>query len=768
MLRITAQAVAVLALYRFSLASIPLVWHLSDLVGSLLGRAASVFSGPLSVGATFAGLDHLVLMAALIAGWAIELQRPRLRAVLLAVSAVVVGQMVYLLCLSLAMDLGRLLPAPLVPPTPDPYVPPDWVWSGAVRAWLPWNVPVVAVLWHLGVVAAMLRWAVYRPAEPPAGDTQDIENALWKTWAPLAAAALLPVVGLLSFGANGLDKKTVLAYDPGNLDWNVPVHGRYGADSSGQFGMLPAFVASLGGQLERSSDLTQEELDGADLLLVIQPSRPWPEDVLARVQDYVRQGGSLLVAAGPYLQDASSASSHNALLEPLAIPVRYDTTVSQTEAWRNSVQTAAHPATTGLDDNRDRFGMALAAPIDLPWSASPLLVGRWGWSDPGSDFLLTQRTRWDPGERLGDLVLAGQRRVGRGTVIVLGDSVCLTNQGNVRTSRFTARLLSCLANKASSPLAWWRQLVTLTLAGILIAFWTGSISTEMLAASLLAFLLGCVSTESLTNRLAEVFPDGNSTTPNCLAYIDASHLGAYSESPWLSDGIDGLALTLMRDGYLVQLADDLSEARLRRAGLLVSIAPARSFSPGERRRVKQFAEDGGALVVMAGAVQGRKANELLGPFGLRVPAAYHRPGSTEPDSKPLGCLFRPYPDYEKSLAPVLLHAGWTMDLQHRNHEVKSILSTQVEGQAVGEPIVAYAAAGQGLVVAIADTGFAWNETLETPDGGTLSGGRHNACFWRWLVGQLPGREPWSPPPYDWEARRFKADTPRQTSEEAQP
>ena len=729
---------------------------------------ASIFCGPLSVGATFAGLDHLVLMTVLIAGWAAELQRPRLRAVLLAVSAVVVGQLVYLLCLSLAMDLGRLLPVTPVPPTPDPYVPPDWVWSNSIRAWLPWNVPVVAVVWHLGVVAAMLRWSVYHSAESAPVDAKGVPRSSWKTWAPLATAALLPVVGLFSFGANGLEEKTVLAYAPGNLDWNVPEHGRYGADSSGQFGMLPAFVASLGGQWKRSSHLTQEELAGADLLLVIQPSRPWPEEVLARVQDYVRQGGSLLVAAGPYLQDAGGASSHNALLEPLATAVRYDTTVSQIESWRNSLQTSAHPATIGLGDDRDRFAVALSASIDLPWSASPLLVGRWGWSDPGSDFLLTQRAQWDPGERLGDLVLAAERRVGRGTVIVLGDSACLTNQGNVRTGRFTARLLSCLANKTNSPLAWWRQLAALVLAGILIALWTGSISTEMLAASLLAFLLGCVSTESLTSRLAEVFPDGSSTAPNCLAYIDASHLGAYSESPWLSDGIDGLAMTLMRDGYLVQLADDLSEERLRRAGLLVSIAPARSFSSSERLRLKQFAENGGALIVMAGAVHGQKANGLLRQFGLRIPAAYHRPGSTEPDPKPLGCLFRPYPDHEKSLAPVLLHAGWTMDLHHRNHEVRAILSTQVEGQSVGEPIVAYAEAGQGLVVAIADTGFAWNETLETPDGGTLSGGRHNAYFWRWLVGQLPGRNPWSPPPYDWEARQFNADAPRQPGEEAQP
>ena len=49
-----------------------------------------------------------------------------------------------------------------------------------------------------------------------------------------------------------------------------------------------------------------------------------------------------------------------------------------------------------------------------------------------------------------------------------------------------------------------------------------------------------------------------------------------------------LLRTLMRQGYLPLLAPDLTEERLERAGLLISIAPAREFSPAERRADRRF------------------------------------------------------------------------------------------------------------------------------------------------------------------------------------
>jgi uncharacterized protein DUF4350 len=765
-LRIAAQAVAVLALYRFALTSIPFVWHASETLASTLGNCSSAFWGrPLSVGATFAGLDHLVVMAVLIVGWALELERPRWRPVLLAVSAVAIGQTLYLLCLSLALDLASTLPIAPVETPPDIYVPPDWFWGNALRAWLPWNVPVVAVVWQAVVISVMFGLGRYR-AETPTDHSDPRRPAAWQTWAPVAVAALLPVVSVLSLGKSDLSDKTILAFDQGYLDWDVPAHDRYGADSSGRFGMLPVFVESLGGQLQRSTELTEEELSTADVLLLIHPNQPWPDELVARIHDYVRQGGSLLVAAGPRLQDATSASSHNDLLESLGMPVRFDTAVSQNEAWRHGMQTG-HPAALGLGDDRDRFGMGAAATVQLPWNASPVLVGRWGWSDPGSDFFLSGIARWDAGERLGDLVLAAERRFGAGRVVVLGDNACLTNQGNVRAYRFTGRLLSYLAGRAGSPQVWWRQLAALALAGALVFFWLRPIRGEVLAASGLAFLLSSAAMAPVTCQSWEVYPDGRISTPDNLAYIDASHLEAYAESPWKPDGVDGLALTLMRNGFLVLAADDLSEARLNRAEMLVSIAPARRFTATEGKRVQQFVEGGGVFICMAGAMHGRTANEVLASFGMRVPYWFHRASNEREDAIPLGWLRRPYPDDDSGSA-VFFHAAWPVSILGADFAVIPLVLGEDQGQRTGQPIVACAGAGNGVAVVIGDSCFAMNETLEDQEGRTLAGDRGNAHFWRWLIGELPGREPWEPPPFNWSNVPTSSFPSPSASEEPQP
>ena len=54
--------------------------------------------------------------------------------------------------------------------------------------------------------------------------------------------------------------------------------------------------------------------------------------------------------------------------------------------------------------------------------------------------------------------------------------------------------------------------------------------------------------------------------------------------------------------------------------------------------------------------------------------------------------------------------------------------------------------GKGIVVGIADTGFAMNKNLERIDGAPIEGMRENAIFWRWLLSMLERRDHvWVPP-----------------------
>ncbi len=94
--------------------------------------------------------------------------------------------------------------------------------------------------------------------------------------------------------------------------------------------------------------------------------------------------------------------------------------------------------------------------------------------------------------------------------------------------------------------------------------------------------------------------------------------------------------TLMRQGYLPLLAPELTAERLERAGLLISIAPAREFSDRERSIVHQFVTGGGTFICMVGAEEARASAPLLAEFNFTVPRSPVPPGNEAREPEPLG------------------------------------------------------------------------------------------------------------------------------------
>ena len=102
-------SVLTLVLYRLAQQSIPAVWMLSDVTGGGLGRLAATGVGrPLAVGATFAGLDILVVMFVFCVGWVTMLRGPRWSAMVFAAAAVLTVHVVYLIILALTHDIVQL------------------------------------------------------------------------------------------------------------------------------------------------------------------------------------------------------------------------------------------------------------------------------------------------------------------------------------------------------------------------------------------------------------------------------------------------------------------------------------------------------------------------------------------------------------------------------------------------------------------------------------------------------------------------------------
>lgn len=747
LLTVTATAAAAFGVYRLALESIPSVWLGAESVGKVLGSIGSAISRkPLWIGATFAGLDMLVLMAVVWVGWLRLTAPPRQKSAVLAAAGIAAAHVVYLVLLASASDMAASLPA--APPSgEDPYldfyVPPDRYWTEGVAKALPWNLPLLGVVLSLSVAAAMVgqaKWLVAAEGDPPGMSRvpQRFQRVL--DYAPFVLAVAIPPIVALAPGTADLKDCRIVALDDGYLDWEKPVFDEYGQASAGTYGMLPVFVESLGGELSRSADLAEGDLHQADVLIVFHPTRMWDEERRRRVWEFVRGGGSLLLVGGPAIPEDRMGATLNQVLLPTSMRFRFDSAMAAAPSWQGVLQTISHPAVSGIGGNNG-FGLWLGPSLEIGWPARPLLVGRYGWSDPGCDAALHMIYRFDAGERLGDLVLAAEQQLGKGTIVVLTDPFCLTNEGNAGAFVFAGRLLSYLAHRPGSPQSAWRQVAGLLLCGWLALWLIWRNDAVRTAAAAVALAIALILVDGV-NAAVAVRPEGGPERPTPVAYIDGSHLEAYGTVRWGFDDLAGLKLTLMRNGYLPLVAGDLEPSRLARAAMLISIAPAESFSEAERRAIGDFVERGGIFLSMAGAENAGPSRQLLRGFGFETPTPtlLPPPGSTEPRyERNVRSRYLSAATTGSHDCYVSFHAAWPLEFV-----APDIVAVVTDSD--DRPIIGVRRVGRGKVAVIGDTGFAMNKNLEYVGGEPFGGGYENAHFWRWFLNFLNDRPAWIPPP----------------------
>lgn len=736
-LRTAAFAVAGFGLYRFAYQTVPAVWMLADLLGQGLGRLVGlIFARPLRVGATFAGVDFLVLMAGVYGAWLMSTPRPRGRRAASVAGIILTGHLVFLILLAFAPQIAAWLPAAPPPPEAELEQTPLWFWGDALRAILPWSLPLVAGLIHAAVVVLIFRWTdcghPLMSAEASPGRHPRLRLAYWA--ASIGLALLVPVVATLMPFRADLSGRTIAVFERGLFDWGRPTYGRYGDSAAGTLGMLPELVASLHGRLIRSANLSASELQQADVLVLVHPTRPWSQQQLQRVWDYVRRGGALLMVAENRMDQGGVTSAFDEILAPTSIRVRNDAALSANTDWEGSLEPSGCAAAVDVPSAQNPFGIEAGSSLEIGWRACPLLVGRYGRSAVGDD-----AGRDQAGARLGDLVLAAQQRFGRGRVVVLGDTNPFTNLGSVSAYPFTCRLLSWMASRGADPQAWWRQAVAICGAlGLIALLLNGGASG--LCSAVLAFLTAMIVCTVINAKFSEVLPDGRPAEggPSRLAYIGAAHLEGHAGASWADDGVNGLALHLMRSGRLALLLPQLDAARLERAGMLISIAPGRPFSPDERDLIQRFVDRGGIWICTVGAEQSRVVAPLLAEFDFRVPHSPVGPDETAQETEAVGSFFAPYYQNEQGQAEVMFQEGWPIACDARD------ITVHVQSNE-GAAFVATRPVGQGMVAVIGDAKFALNKNLERSDGQPLDEGYRNADFWRWFTTVLQRQPPWTPP-----------------------
>jgi hypothetical protein len=785
---VAALALAALGVYRLAL-TIGTFWTLTDRIGGLLGKLAGGISGqPLWVGATFGGLDFLVVMGVFCAGWMLGGGSRRWSQKIAVIVAIIVGHMTYLIILSFGPAIKAALAeiaaeaaaaATAASPPPGANVEKSWTIAGLIGNCIPWNLPALGVLIHLTIAGAILRWLPWSPGEPgskaqtlsrPAG----FAPAIWGGCAALAVS--LAVVTTLSTGSCSLEGKRIVANEDGFLNWLKPDREGYGRLAIGMYGLAEEYFASMGAKFTKARgfsdttksdarypkppsstpEITDDQLAKTDLLLMIYPNDPWKENQRERILKYVENGGTMLVLGEHTTRskDGKDGFKHgesrvNELLENTSMRVRFDSATFTVGGWLQSYQTVAHPTTAGIDDERNRFGSVIGASMETGWSATPLLIGRWGWADPGEmgGSALMGNGRYDPGEKLGDLILASEQSYGKGRIIAFGDTSSFTNGITIGSHLYTSRLYGYLAGRVSSPQALWRQVLGLLLALGLPCFliWQREPLQIALAGVTLSVVL--VICTSATYSASAVLPDGRLKTPNNLAYIDSTHMEAYSPESWRPDGMMGMNQTLMRNGYLTLNLPEFTRERIERAGLIVSVAPAREFSASERDIVREFVDGGGIFICTVGYEQRGPSSSLLADFGFRVGLKSEGLKNPEPEPQPMGHFKVPYVQSQngRQQAFVRYHASWPIAYSGPEADVRTI----AYGRRIGGkdlPCIMFRRFGKGKFVVIGDTCFAMNKNLERKDGLPFEGKRENSDFWRWFLTVLKDEPTWSPLP----------------------
>jgi len=515
------------------------------------------------------------------------------------------------------------------------------------------------------------------------------DRKVWtpQRWAVVAGASAV-VIGAALIGyipPRPAARGEILIHDVGYLDFRMPVFGSYGDKSGGMFGRLPSFLEASGYEVRRAP-ASQETLRNAKVLVVINLMEKFDPPTKQAIWDFVRRGGSLLVL-GDHTGTTSIRDPFNDLLKPVNIRFNFDAAKAFLDGWLWAYLLPRHAMTMGMDDTINEIEIWVGASLSMAPPARPLIIGSYGFSDPG-DMANPQRGNlgnllFDPGERLGDIPLAAECRYGRGEVVVFGDTSSVQNGALVYSHQFVENMFAWLA---SPQWPWAAQsrgcaAALLILAGLVLLGTRAQVfSWPTVAASvfLLGWALGAVP--AMLFRAPSIAHDN-------IAWIDASHLERFSLNSWVDDGFGGLTYNLMRDGYSPLLMKDWSPRELKRGTLLFLIGPSKPFSRSDVRAIRRFVEDGGHLILAAGWEDLSGSMELWQEFGLQV------------EQRPLGRVLVKQPG-----GNVRLHKGWSIEVMHSDPEVLC--------SPWGYPAIVQLQVGKGSVVGIADTQFLLDCNLE--------------------------------------------------------
>jgi len=683
-----------------------LTWYLMQSLSRLASGVAVEISGEsLAMGPTFSNLALFVgALGVCVGGWLVAGRR---RIVWFAGCLVVIIAL-YGACLWVFAMAPRWVPqddalaAVSAETAQRAEAAPWWLSWLAGRAY-PLHVPMLLPV-LLAVPLGLYLWRMRRDSDAVAVGSRPA-YALAVMAAVLVGAAALTNAP----GTPRAETLHVAFYEGGLVNWMTPSPRMYGSRSGGMFGNLPLMMERMGWTGELIGELNRDTLAGKDILFIANQKDALSGGAIAAVEDFVEKGGSLLVMGDHTFWKGEKRLVLNEPIQRSDIRFVFDSADYFVGGWLHSLAFWQHPVTAGLSDHTNESGSVVGASLDIRYPAAPLVIGRYGYSDPGEPANEHRgylgNMDYDPGEPLGDRVLVAAQQVGRGRVAVIGDTSAFFNSIHTQTWRYTHRLFHWLGTDGRAAVSGWRDVL-----GILLL--AGAVGVAFVFVRRQPGLVPVVATACLAFGFAShhVVAEGRTPPPlkGDIAIVDLSHVGQHSMEGWRDRGIGGVYLNLMREGFFAVGARRFDPEQILASELFVSIAPTQPYSDDEVEVLRRFMERGGTVLLCAGWEDRHGALPLLEKAGLSI------------EHIPLGRQAATVPG--TTIEPMLWKA-WPI----RGGEALLTLNDL--------PVVVQQPIGRGRLVVIGDSEFVLNRNLEGEDGGVM----RNIQFFTWLINTVMER-----------------------------
>jgi len=637
-----------------SVLSIPVLWNLVNQTATALSTVLFSWCGGGGLGASASGFTLFVIISPFLVG---ERQQPLLRR-LVPLSIATALLFVHSMIASL-VGLG-----------------PDW-----------------RFILELIYVGLLLTVCLLVCAATPAAPSRP--SRLVTTLAGGIAVAVLAFFASalpgLSTGRDAADPRSVLFIEHTMLgSWRTPADAAPGEAFAGAtFGLFPEYLIESGHSVVRVAEVSAETLANADLAVIINPGTLLAVEDKDLLESFVHAGGGLLIL-GDHTNIGGVMDSINDVTASFGLSLLFDSAVAEDPGWLRTLR-VLNPLAVSFDATDVPVSIGASVGTIVHPLVAPLIVGHRAISDPGEDGNVSSaylgNLQFDRGERYGDVVLAAVRHLGRGKIVLFGDTSPFQNSAMAHSHMFADALVRWMTNTAGS----WRLLVQAVLGLLLLAVAILLVRTHDSRFS--AFVALAIAVGLLAGSLAADLSKHTLVYGLRSALIDAGHSNLVHWQSLAPQGIEGLTTNLARARLLPRITSDaLTDLPAPESGVVVSIAPTRAFSDREEDALLQWLDQGGRLLLTTGWPHAAALRSFLSPLGLSVapiPLGASRPIVTALEAAP----------QLLSTWPLVCTPEWTtlgcVDWDWESYTV-----------------IAEREVGKGSIVVIGDAAMLSNENLE--------------------------------------------------------